>query len=228
MKLRAFGWLAASLLLPACGRLASGTALESKPATAAAAPAPAAVVGPGFRLRGNAVLGKDGFGIVPCGDSAQQILEVAPDAKPFLDKFLESGAHEFFVEAAGERVPGGHVRALHFERLYSEGPGCEDDLTGIAFAARGTEPFWSISDAREGLRLERPGEPALLASRSTSREEFGEWYAEGDTPEGKLTLRLTPAWCSDGMSDALYAWKATVRLGDKAFHGCGFRGFGKN
>ena len=42
---------------------------------------------------------------------------------------------------------------------------------------------------------------------------------------GKLSLRLTPGFCSDGMSDALYAWSASVAgPPDLQLKGCGFRG----
>jgi uncharacterized membrane protein len=219
------GWLATSaLLLAACNGSAPAPAAPAVPAVAApAAPAAPAAVHVHV-LRGHAVLGKDGYGIVPCGESEQKILEITPGAKPFLDKFLAGGAHEFFVEAEGAHLDNGHLSVLRFFRLYSEGAGCDAPLQGMAFAAWGNEPFWAAVNAGDALRLERPGEAPVIATPVAARQESADWIVEGASPAGPLSLRLAPGFCSDGMSDALYAWTATARLGEQDFHGCGFRG----
>ena len=216
------------VLVSGCQRQqAAPAAADAAPAPAAAAPAPspAAITHRGHGLRGKAVVGKDGYGITPCGESAQRIMQVSPSAKPFLDKFLAGGAHEFFVEAEGQDVDEGHVFVTRFHRLYSEGPGCEAQLDPTAFVAWGNEPFWAASDAGGSLRLERPGAEGLVASDSQARVENGEWVVEGQTASGPLSLRLKPGYCSDGMSDALYAWSAIARFGDTELKGCGFPGF---
>ena len=216
------------LLLAAC----SGRGQEAAPAAApaptpATAPtaSPAAITHRGRGLRGKAVMGKDGYGIVPCGEQAQRIMEIAPDAQAFLDKYLEGGKHEFFVEAEGEELDGGHVRVTRFHRLYSEGPGCDAQLDPNAFVAWGNEPFWAASDTGGGLRLERPGADALVAGDSQARVEKGEWIVEGQTAAGLLSVRLVPGECRDGMSDALYAWSASASFGTTTLKGCGFPGF---
>jgi len=146
-------------LLPAAGLLVLLlTACAKKPAEApgpvapppAPAPAPAQSA-PDLGLRGQAGLGKDGYGIVPCGESGQKIMEVAPEAQPFLAKFLEGGAHEFFVEAEAEPTIAGHLRVLRFHRLYTEGPGCDDPMGSMRFAAFGTEPFWAACQPGQAL-----------------------------------------------------------------------------
>jgi len=216
---------ALSLLLAACGAK-SAPAPAAAPAAPAAAPASTApITHAGHGLRGQAVLGKDGYGIVPCGESAQRIMEISPSAKPFLDKYLAGGAHEFFVEAEGRDLENGHVYVTRFHRLYSEGPGCKAQLDPAAFVAWGNEPFWAATDAGGSLRLERPGADPLIARSNDVREEKGEWIVEGETEGGTLSLRLAPGFCSDGMSDALYAWTAVAKAGDLELKGCGFPGF---
>jgi uncharacterized membrane protein len=210
----------AVLLLGACAQPAP------PPPPVVAAPPPPPATAPKLQLRGQAVMGKDGYGIVPCGEQGQRILEVAPVAKPFLDKFLEGGAHEFFVEAEAEVPAEGRVRVLRFHRLYTEGPGCNAPLNSMRFAAWGNEPFWAAVDAGDALRLERPGAEPLVAQPRSTREEAGDWIVEGQTAAGALSLRLSPGYCSDGMSDTLYAWNATVRWADQELKGCGFRGSG--
>jgi uncharacterized membrane protein len=213
------------LLLSACSKPEPAPAPVETAAAATPPPSPAVITHHGRGLRGKAIMGKDGYGITPCGEQAQRIMEIAPDAQPFLDTYLKGGAHEFFVEAEGEDMDNGHVRVTRFHRLYSEGPGCEAQLDPNAFVAWGNEPFWAASDTGGGLRLERPGADALVASNSEARAENGEWIVEGQTAKGTLSLRLVPGECRDGMSDALYAWSASAHFGDTELKGCGFPGF---
>jgi len=222
--------VAAALCAAGCGKLAAPAADETPktaPAVSAAPPpSPAAITHHGRGLRGKAVLGKDGYGITRCGEQAQQIMEIAPEAQSFLDTYLKGGAHEFFVEAEGEEMADGHVRVTRFHRLYSQGPGCEAQLDPNAFVAWGNEPFWAASDTGGALRLEQPGADALVASDTEARSEKGEWIVEGQTPKGLLSVRLVPGLCRDGMSDALYAWSATASFGaTTVLKGCGFPGF---
>jgi uncharacterized membrane protein len=220
---------AAAVVLGGCGKAAdsSNPAVEAAAPPAPVAPAlPAAPIGEPHELRGQALMGKDGYGIVPCGESGQRILEISAEARPFLDKFLERGTHEFFVEAEAQDLAGGRVRVLHFHRLYTEGPGCKAPLESMNFAAFGNEPFWAAVDAGDALRLERPGADALVAKPIESSEVDGALLVKGETGSGTLSLRLTPGFCSDGMSDALYAWNATASFGEQELHGCGFRGSG--
>ena len=212
-------------LVTACTQEAPAPAPVEPVATATPPPSPAAITHHGRGLRGKAVMGKDGYGITPCGEQAQRIMEIAPDAQPFLDTYLKGGAHEFFVEAEGEDMDNGHVRVTRFHRVYSEGPGCEAQLDPNAFVAWGNEPFWAASDTGGGLRLERPGADALVAANSEARVENGEWVVEGQTAGGALSVRLVPGECRDGMSDALYAWSASAHFGDTELKGCGFPGF---
>jgi uncharacterized membrane protein len=213
------------LLLGACSKPEPAPAPVETAAAATPPPSPAVITHHGRGLRGKAIMGKDGYGITPCGEQAQRIMEIAADAQPFLDTYLKGGAHEFFVEAEGEDMDNGHVRVTRFHRLYSEGPGCEAQLDPNAFVAWGNEPFWAASDTGGGLRLERPGADALVASNSEARAENGEWIVEGQTAKGTLSLRLVPGECRDGMSDALYAWSASAHFGDTELKGCGFPGF---
>jgi len=217
--------VAAVILFTACSKPTPAPAPVEVAPAATPPPSPAAITHHGRGLRGKAILGKDGYGITPCGEQAQRIMEISPEAQPFLDTYLKGGAHEFFVEAEGEDTNNGHVRVTRFHRLYSEGPGCEAQLDPNAFVAWGNEPFWAASDTGGGLRLERPGADALVAVNSEARVENGEWVVEGQTAKGALSVRLVPGECRDGMSDALYAWSASAHFGDTELKGCGFPGF---
>jgi len=195
------------------------------PGSIAAPPAePAPTASAPRRVRGNAIVGKDGYGVVPCGETSQLVFAVDATAQPFLDKFLEGGAHEFFLDAWIEDNDAGRPVVTRFERLYTEGEGCKESLEQVRFAARGTEPFWSVVDGAGGLKLERPGEEQVQAEASWREESGGIRIADAKTKAGKFELRLAPGMCSDGMSDALYGWTASARLDKWEFAGCGFAG----
>jgi uncharacterized membrane protein len=225
MSARRRPWMMGALLLGACSKPQAPVA-EAPVATPVAPPeSPAAITHEGRGLRGVAVVGKDGYGITRCGEKTQQIMQMTPEAKPFLDKFLAGGAHQFFVEAEGRDLDSGHVMVTRFHRLYSKGPGCEAKLDPSAFVAFGINPVWAASDSGGALRLESVGTDAMVATDSDAHSEKGEWIVEGQTPKGLLTVRLVPGECHDGESDALYAWTATAHFGDKELKGCGFPGF---
>lgn len=209
---------------PGAGAPADGGAPTSPDAGAVpSAPGvmPSAAV---FRLRGNAVMGKDGYGLVPCGETAQRIVFFETDAKPLLDAFLAGGAREFFVDGWAIDAAAGKARVLRLERVYSEGPGCDEALGGVVFVARGTEPFWSVRAGMDGVRLERPDHAPLDAEFTGVSEQGLDRIIAASTAEGALALRLTPGQCSDGMSDTVYGWTAQLTLGEEAFRGCGYAG----
>jgi uncharacterized membrane protein len=224
MRARHLPWMVGAIFLGACSKPEPPPAPAPAPVSTTPV-SPAAITHHGRGLRGRAIVGKDGYGIVRCGEQAQQIMQLTPSAKPFLDKYLAGGAHEFFVEAEGEDVDSGHVMVTRFHRLYSKGPGCEAQLDPSAFVAFGINPLWAASDAGGRLRFESPGAEGLVATSSDARTEGGDWVVEGETAKGLLSIRLTPGECRDGQSDALYAWSATARMGDKELKGCGFPGF---
>lgn len=205
-------------------------ATPAAPATAVAdtSPTPAPIRGPVLaRLRGAAVMGKDGYGVTLCGETTQRILAIEPTAQGMLDRFVAGGAREFHLDATGELLPDGRARIAGIERLYTEGQGCDEALDAVQFRARGTEPFWSMDVGGGELVLERPdAEPVRGPVRDLGGSPAMRSF-EAATPAGRLFLRLSPAHCNDGMSDTLYGWRAEGTLGRETFTGCAYRGLAK-
>lgn len=233
-----------ALMLVACNRqpAPTPTATAAPAATAVTTPAatgnamapppmdaPPALAGPTSagltRLRGQGVMGKDGYGVTPCGETLQRIVAFGPDAAKVLDSFLASGAHEFFIDAWAGPGNGEHLAVSRIERIYSEGPGCDESLAGTVFVARGNEPFWSVSSGKDGVTLERPGVPAVTGPFNGVIDiDGGGKRIESETTSGTLVVQFTPATCSDGMSDAIYGWTAKASLRNEEWSGCGFAG----
>lgn len=86
----------------------------------------------------------------------------------------------------------------------------------------GTEPFWG--GRIEGSQMiwstpEDPGGTVVEVRRFAGR---GGLSFSGQLADKALTLTVTPADCSDGMSDYRYPFAVSVRLGDELREGCGW------
>ena len=86
----------------------------------------------------------------------------------------------------------------------------------------GTEPFWSM-EIKQGVLLYTS--PDNLEGESTTVSRFagnnGLGFA-GELMEQPLAIAITPAQCSDAMSDRTYPFTATVTLGGEQLNGCGY------
>lgn len=85
----------------------------------------------------------------------------------------------------------------------------------------GTEPFWGIEINGDALVFSSPEDidgTEVTATRFKGNNGLG----FSATLDGQaLEIAVTPGQCSDGMSDRLYPFTATVNLGDATLFGCG-------
>lgn len=173
------------------------------------------------RIRGEAIVGKDGYGLTPCGSDRQRILALSPQARIFLDRFLEPGGKlEFFLDVWAKEKEG-KLEVVAIERAHTEGPRCDAAPEEAQFVASGTEPFWSLELSPTGWVLQRPDSAPLHAQSIAAKTGEGYVWAS-DSP--KATVELAPGYCADAMADAASAWQAKVSLGDLRLTGCAHRG----
>lgn len=85
--------------------------------------------------------------------------------------------------------------------------------------ALGTEPFWAVEVRETTLKLSRPGETDFVAPNPQPKVEGDKasWSGNG------LTLTLTEAPCSDGMSDRTYPWTAQAVYAGATLSGCAIK-----
>jgi uncharacterized membrane protein len=114
--------------------------------------------------------------------------------------------------SAAEQVPGD----AHDHRPWS----------GIAAGETvhfvGTEPFWGGQVGPGGLTYttpDRPGGETVAPRRFAGR---GGVSFSGKLAQGAVTLAVTPATCSDGMSDTRYPFVVTLQIGTDVRSGCGW------
>lgn len=130
--------------------------------------------------------------------------------------------------ASGDRFTDGETPEtalrLHPERITVTLHGkTQPDCTALIpdpllpLTLRGNEPFWALTLAPEGLRLERPDAAALdLPLPAAEAEGDGLTFrAEG------IAVGLQAAPCRDGMSGMLYPLTARLTQGGKTLNGCG-------
>ena len=86
----------------------------------------------------------------------------------------------------------------------------------------GTEPFWGIQINSEAASYSNPEHPegfAFSVARFAGNNGLG---LSGTLFEDPVTITLTPGQCSDGMSDRVFPYVATVALGEETLRGCGY------
>ena len=92
------------------------------------------------------------------------------------------------------------------------------------FVALGTEPFWSVEVSPGQLRYSTPEDiPGAAFAAQRSADAAAITYS--GTLEGQpARLRIAAGECSDGMSDTVYAYRATFTLAAQELRGCAREG----
>lgn len=103
-----------------------------------------------------------------------------------------------------------------------------DSQRGPAIAlplrALGTEPFWALDIDSTGLRFITPDDTSGIRFPPLVPGAAGDtvvWVA--GTEPASIDVRIWREQCSDGMSDRVYPYAATVRISGTAHRGCADR-----
>ena len=214
----AAAWLV--LALAACG---GPSATPSPPAQAdAATPA---------RLRGTLLAGADStLRFIACGTVTERVVLAPPSSQLLHAITAVNGAvrDSLFVEFTADTT--GRTITAHetlFATSLAEGSRCDRPREPFEVVAVGNEPFWRVTFDGMQLVLERPEPPREMVFDAAPADTRGPLTTIiGRRALGKvheLKLGLLRESCSDGMSDAWYPYRAEVRVGDLALHGCARR-----
>jgi uncharacterized membrane protein len=209
-----------TVALAACG----GRSPAPSPPAQGEAAAPVA-------LRGTLLVrGDSSLAFVACGTTLERTL-TAPAASQLTEAVaaVNGGVRDsLFAEFTADTAGGVIVaRETRFAAPLAAESHCDHARGPFDWEALGTEPFWRVTLDSAQLVLERPEPPRELvfdASPSETRGALTTIIARrtlGALHELKLGLLREP--CHDGVSNAWYPYRAEVRVGDTALHGCARR-----
>lgn len=86
----------------------------------------------------------------------------------------------------------------------------------------GTEPFWGGRAGGGTLTYSTPDDARGETVPATRFAGRGGVSFSGMLAAGAATLAVTPALCSDGMSDYSYPFTVTLQIGEETRRGCGW------
>ncbi len=96
-----------------------------------------------------------------------------------------------------------------------------DSAIPAHFRALGTEPFWAVTNGSAGLRYMTPENSEGVAVTVTGEDEQeNSRNVTGTLEDNIFTIEIAVATCSDGMSDRIYPFTATLKLGEEERRGC--------
>jgi uncharacterized membrane protein len=126
-----------------------------------------------------------------------------------------------YVELAATPGEGG-LRVQRIDVAIVEGLGCGVAEALWTWRLFGTEPFWTVDvDSERSTYKDAEGRVAVatVAGVPTVPGAFRLEATGGDA----MIVEVAPGRCSDGMSDAVYAYTASVTLADRTVKGCARR-----
>ena len=93
-----------------------------------------------------------------------------------------------------------------------------------SFRCTGTEPFWSLDIAENGITFQTPesGPVTYPFTPPVSKGDVIEFFTSLGSGSGKNNLKiiLKPGNCSDGMSETVYPYSVEVELDGQTLRGC--------
>ena len=93
---------------------------------------------------------------------------------------------------------------------------------GVEVYGIGTEPFWSVSIGREpGIIFTQIDQQPIFFPYNAAEKKGDTLVYNSVSGTDSLLVRIDPAFCSDGMSDFLYAYTLSVRFRGQQYQGCG-------
>jgi uncharacterized membrane protein len=195
--------------------------------------------GEALRHRGDIVLGPAVQLFTPCGSEEQVwVTDRTGELWSVYDSLSTEPYEPVFVEVLGYLTEGlrtepaaDYARQLivtEVLRAAHEGFGCEEELAGLEFKARGVEPFWNVKISEQGisffelslLQVDFPyAPPAIAADRYI-------YYTKSEgAARHWLLVVIDRQPCADPMSGELSAYSAEVLIDGQRFTGCATKGF---
>lgn len=147
------------------------------------------------------------------------------DSEQIRNSYLPDGNNLVQLDYQGDRISGNLGDKYVLSRQpRADNKHLKDKIdAGIDFFANGNEPFWSLDlDKGKFLVVNRPGldQPDTLVYVAPVNNNGVREYISGDG-KSSLRVRISPQFCSDGMSDFVYEYKVELEYKKQKYSGCG-------
>ncbi len=186
----------------------------------------------GVRLQGTLTHQADAWVFTPCQEQRRFVVRegsettLGQDAGPLAD----AGA-PLFADLRGtlaaSRMEGldGELKLSRVYRLQREGKGCDDpNFPRLLLHADGHQPDWSVSVGKQGLMLERSGEPAQALPYMEEQLPDGRFNLSSEANGARVELWIAPQRCVDRPSGSVRYLQAELRVNGERLRGCGYFG----
>ncbi|OXX39305.1 hypothetical protein B9J90_01275 [Vibrio sp. V09_P4A23P171] len=186
---------------------------------------PSSIKAQPFIMRGEVVVGHEAQTFTPCGSNQQYWLALTPQQTQQALSLARSPYQPLYGELIGtlsapsrtgfDADSSARFNVTSINMLSAENPKrCNQPLKPTR--AFGNEPSWSIHFEGKNLNFQTiSGETQTFA---ITKSQLSETKREYQMNQGSLLL--TQKMCSDGMSDSLYGWSSTLKVGEKSYQGC--------
>ncbi len=184
-------------------------------------------------------MGDEARSFTPCGGGRDSwVFDSTPDTElqKVHQKLTVQPYQGIYVEVRGEMGPpptegfgadyGNQLTLYELRRAALGGKGCEEDLRGFQFKARGNEPYRNLTIAESGIALSEMGS-APQTYPYTAPQAIAEGWIFSPTSEGmaaSIQVTLHRRRCIDTMSGEYFGYEAVVRLHDQELVGCAYEG----
>ena len=114
-------------------------------------------------------------------------------------------------------------------RVQAEGHGCDaQGFKQLILAANGNEPGWSLRITRNGMLLERIGQPPLALPYLEEQLPGGQTNFTSEANGRQIELWVAPQRCVNDASGTVSHLTAELRLGNDMLRGCAYYGGARN
>ena len=189
-------------------------------------------------FRGHLVLGPEARVLTACGSEEKIWLsDETGELWEIYQTLVVEPYEPIFVDVQGclapppARGPGRdyarHLLVTRVNRAAREGRGCDEDLRGIEFEARGVEPFWNITISDRGISFFDVSLSQIAFPHVPPAVAPGRWiyYTTLDDPVAQwLLIVIEERRCVDSMSGEHFGFTAEVILDGERYLGCAAQG----
>ena len=190
-------------------------------------------------VRGHVVLGPEVHSFEPCDGGRKLWMLPTPELADVYESLSREPYAAIFVEVRGEVGPAHEqgfgadysealtVRSLRRAAPAAEGLGCREDLSEVAFAASGEEPFWHLRVTDDVMLWSTPETSVTAVTAGTPRPTPQGWVYEAEAPGAEpigVRVVLARGRCAGSMVGALYSWTVVVEVDGERHSGCAWEG----